>query len=614
MMDVEQASDKMAPIRAIDQNIDARCEAMAANLSFSALTEILHIGLVSPIHLRKIIDFVLNLLKQKSAANDFYALAKICDALSECPCSVDLILQLYTPADLLGPLESICTHWNPADYERETEDESTTRRMEGQDEQLDGMQLLYSKYGNIWNFAVSVVKKFKLYRDINKVFQDKQGLLYTYFDECPVIYGVDVDDESMEPVINRWMSALAGGDGVSDELLRTSTPQQLLHLVPTIMQRSIVLCAHQKMEQDAFMGMISYFEKRFLNFALYGIFNHLCQELLSGHSAVALASLRQLIMSDTSVTRDFNLHPVLGSLESLLEFKRQQAAFATKQDNNNDDKESNARLAQDMSELMQYIHNNNNNKLTEDHSVLFLETVTTGVTPSTLFEKAELMFKYIVKSGRSLFMSDVDADTNSLWDDQPPSKMQVVSHYLDMVLFETALEIGGGHWFVGMIVDQVLEAGRSGGAVRAAELGSCLITTPLLYSANTHNSCVNLLRCLLQDVLPSRLESCAEQNMSFFQGQTLGVFTSDCLVLMQNRYEAVKTLGKWFFEALVIDQENTATIKKQKRQGNHGPLSVDGTQFATWEDRVTKSAVWRGFIKGLMSNPMIEEIWPNAFI
>lgn len=230
------------------------------------------------------------------------------------------------------------------------------------------------------------------------------------------------------------------------------------------MQRSILLHANQQMEQDAFIGMISYFQKRFLNFALYGIFNYLCQELLSGHSAIALDCLCQLIMSDTSLTRDFDLHSVLGSLESLLEFKRQEAAFAIK-----NEQESNAKLATDMSKLMQYIHTNDKNKLTEDHSVLFLETVTTGVTPSTLFEKTELMFKYIVKSGRSMFMSDVDADTNPLWDDQPPSKMQMVSHYLDMVLFETALEIGGGHWFVGMIVDQVLEAGRSGGAVRAGK-------------------------------------------------------------------------------------------------------------------------------------------------
>lgn len=98
--------------------------------------------------------------------------------------------------------------------------------------------------------------------------------------------------------------------------------------------------------------------------------------------------------------------------------------------------------------------------------------------------------------------------------------------------------------------------------------------------------------------------------MSFFQGQTLGVFTSDCLVLMQNRYEAVKALGKWFFEALVIDQED----KQKKQKIEEYSQDADGTKFASWDDDITKSAVWRGFVKGLMSNPMIEEIWPNAFI
>jgi hypothetical protein len=59
-----------------------------------------------------------------------------------------------------------------------------------------------------------------LYRDINKVFQNEEGLLYTYFNEGSIIYGVDIEDESMEPLINRWMSALGGGDGLSDDLLR----------------------------------------------------------------------------------------------------------------------------------------------------------------------------------------------------------------------------------------------------------------------------------------------------------------------------------------------------------------------------------------------------------
>jgi hypothetical protein len=236
-------------------------------------------------------------------------------------------------------------------------------------------------------------------------------------------------------------------------------------VVPTVIQRSISLYSTGQIQENSFTGMISYFQKPFLDFALSGIFPILCDELLGGQSAIALTCLRQLIMSDITLSREISLHPVLGSLESLLEFKRQESAFLTKEE-----EEKSVELSKGMSELTQFIMTNNRmDKLTEDHSLLHIETVTTGVTPNTLFKKATLMFKYIVRSGRSMFMSDVDADTNALWDDNAPSKMQVVSHYLDMVLFETALEIGGGHWFVSMIVDQVLEAGKCGGAVRAGK-------------------------------------------------------------------------------------------------------------------------------------------------
>lgn len=127
-----------------------------------------------------------------------------------------------------------------------------------------------------------------------------------------------------------------------------------------------------------------------------------------------------------------------------------------------------------------------------------------------------------------------------------------------------------------------------------------------MYSTNKHNSSIHLLRCLLQDVLPASLENCAQQNMSFFQGQTLGVFTSDCLVLMQDKNsDAATKLGQSFFETLVIDGHHSRKRPQQKQ---------DGSRFADWTQTVTQSAVWRGFIKGLMSNPMIEEIWPDAFI
>ncbi|KAI7902556.1 mediator complex subunit Med5-domain-containing protein [Cokeromyces recurvatus] len=599
-MEIEEDTEKLfMSTQIIDQYIDSSCESILNTNNFKiTVNELLSIGISSPLHLRKISDCILKIMEK--ATQNFDALSAICEALLETPSSLDLILQLYTPQALLSPLESICNHWEPSHYGIQTESLESNAMNE-----LEGMQLLYFKFGKIWKLVVSAVKRFKLYRNMDKVFKEKDGFVYKYFTQGLLIYGVDLEDESIEPFIQDWMNALftSNNNGLSEDLLRNTKPQVLLMMIPTIIQRSILFSTANQ-QQTAFSllkNLISYFQSPFLDFTLSGIFPILCEELLRDHEGSSYASLtclRQLIMTKSSQD-SISLHPVLGSLESLLEFKRQESELKSITD------DSTVVLVQGMTELMEFIKTKTTKLMTtEDYSHRYVETITTGVTPSTLFEKAELMFKSIVKSGRSMFMRDVDVGENQmlLWDETP----QQVCHYLDMVLFETALEIGGARWFVRMIVEQVLEAGRSGGAVRAAEFGSCLITTPLLYSVNQHNSCIQLLQCLLQDILPSRLLEGARQGMSYFQGQTLGVFTSDCLVLMAHENQTVNQIGRLFFDALVIDQ----SIEKKKNI----QLEETGTRFADWSEEVISSAVWRGFIKGLMSNPIIEEVWPKAFV
>ncbi|KAI8879169.1 hypothetical protein K501DRAFT_336268 [Backusella circina FSU 941] len=592
-MDIEEGDDAAL----VDQNIKQRIQSLRENTTFKSITELVYIGLVSPIHLRTVVDFILELLQEKCRINGFNDITKIADALMENPCMIDLMVQLYPPWTFLTPLESVLNNWGPSlnSVAMDMDDDPVG----GEQEELDGVQLLYNKFSKVWNFVYTVINRFKLYRDIDRIFQNKYDFCYRFFsNNDPFLYGIDVQDDFMEQTTNQWMNGLAGQDGLSDELMSNSRPQDLLSIVPTLLHRCILLYSAGHMEQDAFDGLMSYFEKKFLNFALPSVISTLCDELnYDGHTAIAFNALYQIIMSESSQPH-VSQNSVLGALESLVEMKQQEALFYN-------DEQVDPQLMQRINDLRAHILNNNQ-QLDSKSEMLHTETVSTGVTPTTLFEKAELMFRYIVKSGRSMFMIDVDADTSALWDNVP--KQQVVSHYLDMVLFETALSIGGGHWFVNMIVDQVLEAGKSGGAVRAAELGSCLIATPLLYSANSHERCFNLLRCLLQVVLPSSLSECARLNMSFFQGQTLGVFTSDCLVLMQGRDESVFQLGKYFFEALVIDKESSS-IKQEEAE-----VEEQSEYFSEWDDTIIKSAVWRGFVKGLMSNPMIEEIWPNAFI
>ncbi|KAI8371216.1 hypothetical protein EDC96DRAFT_85724 [Choanephora cucurbitarum] len=569
MMDImDDDIEKTNPAELIDQNIDARIEALQNNLSLSSLTEFIHIGLVSPIHLKKILNFLIQLIQQRSAENDFFSLSKLCAALIESRCIIDLMLQLYSPQVLLGPLESICNHWSPCsfDVDMDTEDNDTN---------LHGVQSLYYKFGKIWQLVTLTVKKFKLHK-VQHIFQEKEGYL------CKYIYSKNLDN--MESLMDQWLIAMVNEDELSDDLLRSTLPQQLVFMTPTLIHRAILFCHGRQLSQEALNKMISRFFQPYFEYLSPSAIETLSDELLDRpHTIITLDCLSHMI--SMPLPRQVLLHPILGSIESLIEMNKQTHDLLTP--------ESMQRLVELQESVLSKV----------DDITSHVETITTGITPWTLFEKATRMFKSIVKSGRSMYMSDVDADTHALWD--APVSMQSVSHYLDMVLFETALEMGGAHWFVGMIVDQVLEAGKCGGAVRAAELGSCLIATPLL-SFSHHNSCLHLLRCLLQDALPSMLNICAQQDMSYFQGQTLGVFTSDCLVLMHDQDVSVQALGRWFFEALVIDVDQAT--KKSKLEHDH-----DGTQFAEWNQTTIKSAVWKGFIKGLMSNPMIEEVWPNAF-
>ncbi|KAI9276229.1 hypothetical protein BY458DRAFT_532811 [Sporodiniella umbellata] len=569
VMDLDdEYGDKSTPQSIVDENIDQRIESLKITVSLTELTELVYIGLMSSMHLKKVLDFMLDLIQEKAVEGDFYSVSKLYESISECP--IDLILQLYHPSLLLTPLEKICNDW--------TSYNNTDFDMDGpkSDGQLDGASLFYNRFGKIWQVLESTIRRFKLYRDLDKIFQDSEGFTWRFFKQGRVVY--ELNEEPKETEL--WMSMLQGQTDLN-HILETVSPQTLLALIPTLVHRLVLI---------GNTDFVIHFQHTCFEFVHSDLLRSLCEELLHGKADTALGCLQTYLKTPNP--------SVLGTLRSFMAYREQESAFMNKEGLEQNEYE--------IKQTLKLIDFNTQDTVQSDSCQLHPETVTTGITPDTLFEKTQMMFRYIVKSGRSMFMSDVDANINSLWNKSSASYTHVISHYLDMVLFETALEIGGGHWFVSMIVSEVLEAGKSGGAVRAAELGSCLISTPLSHSSNQHNNSNHLLRCLLQDVLPAFLEECAQQDMSYFQGQTLGVFTSDCLVLVQDqKHEYATQLGAYFFETLVIQGHDIPKKTHQKE---------DGFRFSDWSTTITESAIWRGFIKGLMSNPMIEEIWPNAFI
>ncbi|KAI9493318.1 mediator complex subunit Med5-domain-containing protein [Zychaea mexicana] len=612
---------KNEDVEILTKNVEDRMNAIKENISRSAITELLHIAIVSMIHTRRIIDFVIELLVEKAEMRDIYSLARICDALNKCPPIIDVIGQLYHPVTILGPLEQMCNHWKPADSEMELDGRSGFDSPS--DEDTDGVQVLYGKYGKIWTLIILVLNKFNLYVNIDSVFSEVDGFCYQFFTQGPLIYGRDVEDLAMDQFIRQWQTALLG-DGISDDLLRFSTPQQLLQAAPTLLQRSILVYENGQIDNDTLLGIISYFQEKFLNFTLFpGIVSMLCDDVLAHNVSIAIMCLHQLLMSGNPPDMLLQLcgSSILGALLSLAEQRKQERIVAGlpahhESSNSNNDSNNESGWEAQLNILQNHIKTNLGIEETNEQRQHHTETISTRVTCDNLSRKAQEMFRYIVKSGRSMFMRDVDADVVALWDASKAPK-QVITHYLDMVMFQTVLDIGGPHWFVDMIVNEVLEAGKSGGAVRAAELGSCLITTPLARSADLDSSCSNLLRCLLQDIIPASLKKHASANASFFQGQTLGVFTSDCLVLMHDRghdqeREFVHEFGHQFFETLVVDSENAPQMIHVK----HDSTVTNGLVGALgrWPDMVIESPVWRGFLKGLMSNPLINESWPNTFI
>ncbi|KAI7883594.1 hypothetical protein K492DRAFT_143702 [Lichtheimia hyalospora FSU 10163] len=620
-----QDATKSNDMEVVAQNVDQRMNALRETISMSGITELLHIAFACMAHTKKIVDFVVELLRDKAESRDIYGLAKICDALNKCPCAIDLIEQLHHPLMLLEPLEQFCNEWKPSDSEMDVDNRSNSES--DNDDDMDGVRVLYGKFGKVWTLVVLIVRKFNLYRDIPSVFRNEDGFLYRFFMQGPLIYGVDATDETIEEFAREWQTALLGNGGISDDLLRFSTPQQLLQAAPTLIARAILVYENGHLGEDTLMGIVSYFQESFLNFTLCPItIMYLCDHVLMRNPSVGVKCLHQLLMQGRPphALMQISGSNILGALMGLSEQLKQErivrpASVAEK------GQEAIMALDELITQLQAHIKNKLGIEEKSEQKQHHTETVSTGVTCDNLAYKAQEMFRYIVKSGRSMFMRDVDADVVALWDPCKAPK-SVIVHYLDMVMFQMALNMGGPHWFVNMIVEQVLEAGKSGGAVRAAELGSCLITTPLTVDMDSDGSCYNLLRCLLQDVVPSFLEKCASANASFFQGQTLGVFTGNCLVLMHDRGDQPKErqfvdeFGRQFFETLVVDNENAPQMIQphgnsiKREEDNKNDQSIRLGVFGSWPDTVTESPVWRGFLKGLMSNPLVNEAWPNTFI
>lgn len=139
-------------------------------------------------------------------------------------------------------------------------------------------------------------------------------------------------------------------------------------------------------------------------------------------------------------------------------------------------------------------------------------------------------------------------------------------------------------------------------------------------SANAQSNTLDILRCLLVDIVPSVLASSSPVHHSFFQGQTLGVFISDCMVLTKgfsttNPATTYAQTVEHIIEQFLQQLRAIAKLRLKKRSSENQPKSANSLgPFASCSDEIIKSPLFRGVIKGLKSNTVLLEKWPNFIV
>lgn len=209
--------------------------------------------------------------------HDLESIARWCKALTENACEggamLDTIMIYIDPAQMLDPLASILDHQDLG----QTSDEPSTLS-----DILLFVQLLCYRYSTpitrISRYTVSnhdmdtVDSSAPLHRSM-------PPFLATHLATSSVSYPLSVLSEEDRGLVSRWIHALFGNEGISDDLISASPPTTLLRLSPLLFSQSISACQHGIIDLETLRGGLSYFLQDLLSFALPGALVWLLSEI-----------------------------------------------------------------------------------------------------------------------------------------------------------------------------------------------------------------------------------------------------------------------------------------------------------------------------------------------
>lgn len=87
-----------------------------------------------------------------------------------------------------------------------------------------------------------------------------------------------------QDTVGNWITALFGSDGISDDLIRSSSPQLLMRIAPTIFSQAIIATSTNVIDMDTLRGGLTYFLQDLLSYTLPGALRSVINEIQRGQS------------------------------------------------------------------------------------------------------------------------------------------------------------------------------------------------------------------------------------------------------------------------------------------------------------------------------------------
>ncbi|SPO23767.1 probable Mediator of RNA polymerase II transcription subunit 5 [Ustilago trichophora] len=264
--------------------MDAQLEGLALNTLFETRVstddpmELLHRVASDPgthfIFARQLVLQMQGWLEQ----HDLESIARWCKALGEDACEggavLDTVMLYIDPVQLVDPLASVLDH---QDVGQTSDEPSTLSNI------LLFVQLLCYRY-SVPPSRISryQVPNHEMELDGSATQQASRShppFLATYLATSSVCYPLSALSEEERGLVGRWIHALFGNEGISDDLIQASPPTTLLRLSPLLFSQSISACQHGIIDLETLRGGLSYFLQDLLSFALPGALIWLLSEI-----------------------------------------------------------------------------------------------------------------------------------------------------------------------------------------------------------------------------------------------------------------------------------------------------------------------------------------------